>query len=87
MKNRGYYQAAQNVAWEIFKVSEESEQAGESPEDMVVAALDDPEKRKFWDDLDRIILSISTIYDVSLPEIQQDVLVEIMTYHFQRKSS
>jgi len=85
MKDKGYWEVIQNLAWEIHNLSEEAERNGESPEEMVLAALNDPEREKFWVGLDDIMHATSKLYEVSLTDIQIDSLAAIMEYHFKNQ--
>ena len=85
MKDNGYWQAIQNVAYEIFNAAETSEANGESAEDMFALAMIDPKRKQYWDTLDQIMNTISTTYKIDMPEVQSDALTTIMEYHLKKQ--
>lgn len=85
ISDKGYRQAIENIAYEIFITAEESEANGESAEDMFALSLIDPKRKEYWDKLDKIVKTIAKTYQVELHHVQEDALVTIMEYHLKKQ--
>ncbi len=79
-EQRAYRQAVENAAWEIHRLGKESEARGESTVQLVVQVAANPAIGKEWDDLDDIIRTICTMYQVGNDTIQQDILAVLQEY-------
>jgi len=80
MKDKGYEQTVQNIAYEIWLLGHESVIVGESTEEMLTKSLSDPKRLKQWTDIDKIMFKACEIYDVSIDKLQEDVDAETRVY-------
>lgn len=77
MKDKGYEQAVQNIAYRIFLEAEDSVNMDETPEQFLKNVLSDPKRATVWIQLDNIAEATANIYDIPLKEVRDDVLKEL----------
>lgn len=93
MKDNGYYQAVDRLAWEILQLSETTQrpilEANPHLLNDFEVAMDvcrnmmTPEEGQTWDKLDEIFSTIVTTYSVHPEEVYTEVFAKIYEYDVQ----